>query len=316
MTANAILVSSGNWAPEPWADAVRAIDPDRPVFLWPDVPDPAAIGYVMAWRPAEDSLKGLPNLKLILSLGAGVEGIVLRDDLPDVPITRIVSDDLTARMSEWIVLQVLLHHRQQLAYQRFQRQRHWRELRQSAASEVRVGIMGMGVLGQAAAKALADLGFGIAGWSRRPKDLPGIECHAGDGALDAFLSRTDILVCLLPLTDATRGILSMALFEKLGRNASLGGPVVINAGRGGLQIESDIVAAIERGVIAGASLDVFETEPLDPGSPLWALDNVVITPHVAAFSSPAELAGQILGQIAAFEAGRPLRNLVDRSARY
>jgi len=316
MTANAILVSSGNWPPEPWAEAARAVDPKRPVFVWPDVPDPAAIGYVMAWRPAPESLIGLPNLKLILSLGAGVEGIVLRDDLPDVPVVRIVSDDLTARMTEWVVLQVLLHHRQQLAYGRQQRDHEWRELRQPAASDVRVGIMGMGVLGQAAARVLGGLGFRIAGWSRTPKDLPDIDCHAGDEALDAFLSQTDILVCLLPLTHATRGILSMALFEKLARNGPLGGPVVINAGRGGLQVEADIVTAIERGVIAGASLDVFESEPLDPASPLWRLDDVVITPHVAAFSDPAELVGQILDQIAAYEAGRPLRNLVNRAAGY
>ncbi|MCB1489603.1 MAG: glyoxylate/hydroxypyruvate reductase A [Bauldia sp.] len=316
MTANAILVSSGNWPPELWAEAARAIDPDRPVFIWPDVPDPAAVGYVMAWRPDEDSLRGLPNLRLILSLGAGVEGIIFHDDLPDVPVVRIVSDDLTARMTEWVVLQVLLHHRQQLAYQRQQRARHWQELPQPAASDVRVGIMGMGVLGQAAAKVLADLGFRIAGWSRTPKDLPGIACHSGEEGLDGFLARTDILVCLLPLTPATRGILSMALFGKLARNGPLGGPILINAGRGGLQIEADIVAAIERGVIAGASLDVFETEPLDPASPLWGLDNVVITPHVAAFSDPAELVTQILDQIAAFEAGLPLRNLVDRDAGY
>ena len=148
--------------------------------------------------------------------------------------------------------------------------------------------MGLGVLGAAAADPLVRLGFQVAGWSRTPKTLPGVTGFAGERDLDAFLARTDILVCLLPLTDETRGILSAELFGKLARDGALGGPVVINAGRGGLQVEADIVEAIDSGVLAGASLDVFETEPLDPASPLWGLDNVVITPHVAAFSDPAD----------------------------
>ncbi len=316
MTRRAILVASGSWAPEPWAEAVRAIEPQRPVFIWPDLPDPAAIRYVLAWQPPATALRGLPNLAAIFSLGAGVEHIIFRDDLPEVPIVRVVSPDLTRRMTEWVVLQVLLHHRRQLAYLRQQGERRWKELRQPAASKVRVGIMGLGVLGRAAAAPLAGLGFQVAGWSRRPRTVPGVEGYAGADGLDAFLARTDILVCLLPLTNETRAILSMALFRKLARDGALGGPILINAGRGGLQVEADIVEATRSGMLAGASLDVFETEPLDAASPLWAMDNVVITPHCAAWSDPRELAGLILDQIAAHEAGKPLRHVVDRASLY
>lgn len=312
----AILIASGPWAPEPWAEAVHAIDPHRDVYIWPKLPDPAAIRYVMAWQPPEAALQGLPNLRAILSLGAGVEHIVFHDNLPDVPIVRVMSPDLTRRMTEWVVLQVLLHHRQQLAYLDLQAARQWKELRQPAASQVRVGIMGLGVLGSAAAEPLVSLGFQVAGWSRRPKTVPGVEGYSGAAGLDDFLARTDILVCLLPLTHETRAILSMKLFETLARDGALNGPVVINGGRGGLQVEGDIVGAIERGVLGGASLDVFATEPLDPGSPLWTLDNVVITPHVAATSDPDELTGLLLDQIAADEAGQPLANVVDPDAKY
>ena len=316
MTANAILVANTEWAPEPWAAPIRAADPTRPVFIWPDVPDPDAIAYALAWKPPPGVLADLPNLRAIFSLGAGVDHLIFQPDLPDVPIVRVVSDDLTERIVEWVVLQVLMHHRQQRSYDALQRARRWKELPQAAAHDVRVGIMGMGVLGRAAATALLPLGFRVAGWSQKGAPTAGVETFAGAAQRHAFLARTDILVCLLPLTAETRGILSMPLFRKLATDGPLGGPVVINAGRGGLQVESDIVAAIETGILRGASLDVFEHEPLDAASPLWGFDNVVITPHCAAFSSPAALAPKILRQIEAFEAGGPLMNLVDRDRGY
>lgn len=314
--ANGILVASGPWDPEPWAEAARAIDPGRPVHIWPDLPDPRTVRYVMAWHPPEEALAALPNLAVVFSLGAGVEHVLNRPIPPGVPVARIVSDDLTERMTEWVTLQVLMHHRQQRHYDRLQRERRWHELRQPAASEVRVGVMGMGVIGRVSAEAVARLGFQVAGWSRRPSAVAGVESFHGDVGLDPFLARTDILVVLLPLTPETRGLLAMPLFRKLAKDGALGGPVLINAGRGGLQVEADIAQAIEAGVLIGASLDVFETEPLDRGSPLWGMENVVITPHCAGWSDPVELTRQIMEQIAAFEAGQPLRNVVDRAASY
>ena len=317
MAARGILIVAPEWEQDAWAAPTRAAAGDRPVFVWPEAGDPAAIGYALAWKPPAGALAALANLRAIFSLGAGVDHLVFRDDIPDVPIVRVVNDDLTHRMTEWVTLQVLIHHRKLPAYDAQKAARTWRELLpQPAAREVRVGIMGMGVLGRDAATVLARLGFDVAGWSRRPARVPAVRSFHGNEQIDAFLARTDILVSLLPLTPETRGILSMPLFKKLARGGALGGPVLINAGRGGLQVEHDIVAALDTGVLIGASLDVFETEPLDPVSPLWGHDNVVITPHNAAWSSPAALAPAILAQIAAFEGGAPLANVVDRAARY
>lgn len=315
---NGILVATGPWPAEPWAAPIRATEPARVLQVWPDLGHLGELAYALVWKPPEGLLARLPNLKVIFSLGAGVDHLVFQRDLPDLPIVRVVSADLTQRMTEWVVLQVLMHHRRQRAYDRSQREGHWRELRQPAAADVRVGIMGMGVLGRDAAEVLARLGFKVAGWSRSPSRMAGVETFHGADGLDAFLARTDILVCLLPLTPETRGILSMPLFRKLARDGALGrGPVIINAGRGGLQVEADIAAAIADGTLAGASLDVFEREPLDPASPLWqASNNVIITPHVAAASEPAAIAPLILDQIRAFEAGKPLENLVDVKRAY
>jgi glyoxylate/hydroxypyruvate reductase A len=215
-----------------------------------------------------------------------------------------------------VTLQVLMHHRQQRTYDAQQRRHEWHERPQVAAREVRVGIMGMGVLGRDAAGALARLGFQVAGWSRRPTQIDGVRVFHGTEQLGTFLARSDILVVLLPLTAETRGILNMGLFRQLARDGRLGGPVLINGGRGKLQVEADVIAALDSGVLAGASLDVFEKEPLPPNSPLWERDNVIITPHAAAATAAYALAPAVIRQIQAFEAGEPLRNLVDRKAGY
>ncbi len=312
----AILIASGPWPAEPWAAAVRAAEPDRPLSVWPDLPDPTAIRYALVWHPPEGLLASLPNLEVIFSLGAGVDHFIFQHGLPDVPIVRVVADDLTRRMTEWVTLQVLIHHRHQRVYDRLQAARTWKELRQPTAINVRVGIMGMGVLGRDVAEVLVRLGFRVAGWSRRPATVENVETFSGNDGLDAFLKRTDILVCLLPLTNETRGILSMPLFRKLPHDGALGGPVVINAGRGGLQVEDDIVQALDEGVLIGASLDVFEEEPLPPSSPLWHEPNAVITPHVAAASQADALVPGIMRQVAAYEAGEALANVIDRAAVY
>lgn len=312
----AILLAISGWEPDAWLERFRALAPGREVRLIPGLGDPATIRYACAWKAPPGLFASLPNLAAIFSLGAGVDHLLADPLLPEVPIVRIVDPDLTLRMTEYVVLHVLLHHRRFKLYDRQQRERVWREHADPAAGAVRVGIMGLGVLGEAAAAALRPLGFRLAGWSRTPKMVPGVTSFAGAAGLKPFLAETDILVCLLPLTADTRGMLDYALFQGLARDGALGGPALVNAGRGGLQVEADILRALDDGTLAGASLDVFELEPLPAESPLWSHPKVFVTPHNAAQSDPRALASYVLGQIERFERGLPLENVVDRGRGY
>jgi glyoxylate/hydroxypyruvate reductase A len=312
-----LLLAISGWHIEDWRQRFAALLPDRRIVAQGDAFASKDIGYVACWKHARGSLAALSNARALFSLGAGVDHLVSDPALPDAPIVRVVDVDLTARMSEWVVWQCLDWLRQGGVYRRQQAAGEWIDDRfQPAAADVRVGVMGLGVLGQDAARRLRDLRFDVTGWSRTPKALDGMPTFHGEEGLADFLARTDLLVVLLPLTDETRGILNAALFGRLARNGRLGGPVLLNAGRGGLQVEADIVAALAEGVLAGASLDVFETEPLPADSPLWRHPRVTITPHNAAMSAPDAIAGAIAEQIRALEAGRPLRNVVDRNKGY
>lgn len=277
--------------------------------------DLAGIDYAVVWRPTADLFRRATDLKVIFSGGAGVDHVLTLPDLPDLPVVRFVDPTLTNRMSEWIVMQCLLHLRQFKAYEAQNRKRVWYELPQPAAGEVTVGIMGMGVLGADAAAKLKVMGFDVIGWSRRKRAVEGIETFDAAG-LDGFLARTDILVGLLPLTPDTTGMFDAGLFSKLRRRGVLGGPVFVNAGRGGSQVETDILTALDEGVLAGASLDVFEQEPLPLQSPLWNHEKVFITPHAAAASDVGALFAHVENQIARAEAGEPLEHVVDRAAGY
>lgn len=304
------------WDPGPWRERILHARDDLDLRVWPDIGDPADVDYVLAWKPDPAGLAALPNLRIVFSLGAGVDHILDRGTLPNVPIVRIVDPDLTSRMSEYIVMHALIVQRRFRAYDRLQREGVWSHAEDVAASAVRVGVMGTGVLGADAARKLAMMGFDVAAWGRTAKDLGNIPVHAGPDGLGPFLGRTDILVCLLPLTPDTRGILNRDLFRQLAPDGALDGPHVINAGRGGLQVETDIVAALNDGTLAGATLDVFETEPLPADSPLWRHPNVTLTPHNAAMSDPNALTAYIVRQIERFESGLPLENVVDPQRGY
>lgn len=314
---SAILLAITAWDPAGWDRRFRDMAPERDIRLWPGrVGSPEDIAYACAWKPPAGLLAGLPNLRALFSLGAGVDHLLSDPALPDVPLVRIVDPDLTLRMGEYVCLHVLLWHRRQRHYDAQQRARVWEELRQPAAGEVRVGVMGLGEMGRHACGLLRHLGFAVGGWSRTPRDIAGVETFVGAAGLDAFLARTDILVCLLPLTPQTRGILCRALFARLAQDGALGGPFLINAGRGGLQVEADILTALDDGTLKGAALDVFDTEPLPVASALWTHPLVTVTPHNAAASAPRALARYVIDQIAALERGEPLRNVVDRAAGY
>jgi glyoxylate/hydroxypyruvate reductase A len=313
----AILLAMTGLDPRPWEERFRALAPQRDIRVWPDrAGDPADIVYACAWHAPRGLLKRLPRLEAIFSLGAGVDHLIADTDLPDVPVVRIVDPDLTMRMTEYVVLHVLMHHRRQRLYDAQQHERVWREHEQSPAGAVAVGILGLGVLGSEAASALRRLGFRVAGWSRFPKTLADVESFHGAEGLGAFLARTEILVCLLPATPATQGILQLDLLRRLKRDGAAGGAYLINAGRGALQVDADILAALDEGALAGATLDVFATEPLSPGSPLWSHPKVTITPHNAAASDPRALVANVLHQIDRFEAGRALEHVIDRTAGY
>ena len=236
--------------------------------------------------------------------------------LPQVPVVRVVDPDLTTRMSEYVALHVLMFHRRQRLYDVQQQDRIWADHDQPAAADVAVGVMGLGVMGRDAVDVLKRLGFRVAGWSRTERSIPGVETFHGAAGLDAFLARTEILVCLLPATPATEGILNIDLLRKLKRDGALGGACLINAGRGALQIDNDIVMALDERWLTHATLDVFPTEPLPKDSPLWSHHRVTITPHNAASSMPQALVDYVLNQIERFERGEPLQNVVDRVAGY
>jgi glyoxylate/hydroxypyruvate reductase A len=314
---SAILVAVDGPQAGDWLEALKASAKGREVRAWPAVAgNLRGIAFACVWLPPHGLLAQLPDLKAIINLGAGVDHLLADPVLPAVPVARVAHEDLTMRVTEYVVLHVLTHHRRQRLYDAQQRERVWRVHDQPAASEVAVGVMGLGVIGSNAAAALARLGFKVAGWSRSPKTLSGIETFHGAAGLDAFLARTEILVCMLPRTSETEGLLNLALFRKLKRDGTAGGAYLVNAGRGQSQIDADIVSALDEGTLEGATLDVFQQEPLAHGSPLWSHPKVTITPHNAGDISPRLFAPQVIAQIERFERGLPLDNPVDRARGY
>ena len=314
----AFLLVVPTWPMDVWKTAMIKAAPQLDVRVWPDgVGQPKDIEYAAAWLPPPNVLKNLPNLKVIFSLGAGVDAILKDPTLPEnIPIVRVNDDDLTKRMAEYIVLHVLLHHRQQRRIYANQKLKIWDSFPTHAASALSVGIMGFGVMGQESALRLRDLGFKVAGWSRSRKVIPGVESFAGAAEFDNFLARTDILISLLPATADTDGIINRTTIGKLSRQGPFGAPIIINAGRGRQQVASDIHKCLEAGELYAATLDVFAIEPLPSDDPLWSHPRVTITPHISADSDPEVICAYVYAQIERHKAGLPLLNLVDRARGY
>lgn len=302
-----------NWA-SIWTAPLAQLGPNHTVVVHErDSFAPADIDYVLSFRPPAGLLKSLPNLKLAFSLGAGVDGFFANGDYPDhVPLVRLVDHALSRDMTHYIVMHTLIFHRSQRTCDAQQREGKWRQfLPFRSPEDTRIGILGLGEIGTMAAERLRDLDFKVAGWSRSRKHVDGVESYAGRDELGAFLARSDILVCVLPLTSDTRGILNRNTFAQLPRGA-----FVINVARGGHLIEADLIAALDEGHLAGAALDVFQTEPLPEASPLWAHPLVTVTPHIAALSDPNAVARMAMEGITRFERGEALDNLVDLSRGY
>jgi len=308
----AILFKSGPVSTARWKPFLTAAWPGRDLRFWPEIGDKAAVDYALVWQPEPGLLASLPNLRLIISLGAGVDHILRDPQLPpDVPILRLVDPYMTRAMSEYVVLQVLRLHRLDFDYRAQQAAAEWREHAQKNAAERRVGILGFGQLGQDAAKKLAGIGFDVAGWSRSGREVPGFATYGGADGLDALLARSEILVSLLPMTPETEGILDARLFARLPRGAGL-----VNAGRGRQLVEDDLLAALGSGQIGAAVLDVFREEPLPAAHPFWRHPRIIVTPHVAAETHPPTAAAIITEAIDDLEAGRPVANLIDRRRGY
>jgi glyoxylate/hydroxypyruvate reductase len=314
---SAFVFVTPTWDAEPWGKALQKVAPRLDIRLWPNVGSVEDITYAAAWLPPPEELKRFSNLKVIFSLGAGVDAILRDPTLPQgVPIVRVNDDDLTNRMSEYIVQHVLMHHRQQRRIDDNQRNRIWDPFSQHAASAMTVGIMGLGVLGSDAARKLLMMGFNVVGWSRSAKHIEGVKSFAGAAQFDQFLNETDILVSLLPATVDTDGIINKTLIAKLSRNGPFGAPILINAGRGRAQLEDDILACLDSGELYAATLDVFRKEPLAMESRLWSHPRVTLTPHMAADSDPETICRYVYAQIARFERGEELVNVVDRLRGY
>ncbi len=298
--------------PEAWRAAIQAAGPEIAVRVWPDeVDDPAAIDAALVWKPPPGFVARFANLRLIQSLGAGVDALVGDATLPDVPVARLVDPMLTQCMTEYVVLQALYHHRAMATFRAKQQAADWWQWVAPPATERTVGILGLGELGRDAAAKLVTLGFRVRGWSRRPRDVADVETYHGAEGLEAMLAGADILVCLLPLTADTENILNAGLIARLPRGAAL-----INCARGGHLVEEDLIPALESGQLSGASLDVFRTEPLPADHPFWARDDIAITPHVASITYPPTAARLVVENVRRAMAGETPLHLVDRTTGY
>lgn len=307
-----LLYACSGVDPKPWIDAFCLHMPELEVRQWPHLGDPADIDYVLAWKQPPGLLQTLPNLKVIFSLGAGVEHVLSDHTLPPgIPLVRMVDPGLTIGMVEFVLLCVLRYHRRLPEHEANQKARRWQALTPKLPQDQRVGIMGLGELGAACAQSLVTLDFDVAGWSRTAKSLAGMMCFHGPEGLIPFLNRTDIVVCLLPLTADTDSILNARTLAALPRGA-----YVINAARGRHVVEEDLLAAVDSGHIAGATLDVFRQEPLPPDHRFWSHPKVTVIPHSAALTQPKTAARTIADNIRRHQSGQPLLYVVDRARGY
>jgi glyoxylate/hydroxypyruvate reductase len=294
-----------------WAAIHAQLAPDMQFHVWPDLPDPSAVRYVIAWKLPDDLLAQLPGLEVLFSIGAGVDQLDLSRLPARVPLVRMIEPALIEEMTSYVALAVLALHRNLPGYVAQQRTESWRTLPIKAAAQTRVGILGLGVLGAAVTRGLAPFGFQLHGWSRTRKEIDGLTAHAGDDGLDTMLALSDILVCLLPLTPDTRGIMDARRFAQLPAGAAF-----VNAARGGHVVEADLIAALDGGHLSAAFLDVFGAEPLPAASRLWSHPKVIVTPHVAATTNATTAAEALVANIRRHQRGQPMQGVVDRRRGY
>jgi len=284
---------------------LQAMDPFLDVRTWPD-PRCLEAEVAVCWQTPPGLYAQMPNLKLVHSIAAGVDNVVAQQDLRDLPVCRVVDPMLAEGMLQFVLWGVLYFHRKLDVALANQRSRQWQRPPQSPASACRVGLMGLGELGGHIAARLPSLGYSVSGWSRTPREIPNVTVYSGEAGYDDFLAQTDVLVCLLPLTAQTRGILGQRTFDALPWGSAL-----IHCGRGEHLVERDLMNAIDSGQLHGAIVDVFEQEPLPPEHPLWATPGVVVTPHMATMASFDVVVQQVVRNIAQLRLEAPLFNQVD-----
>jgi glyoxylate/hydroxypyruvate reductase len=305
-----ILLQMPGRAVEEWRAALAAALPEATIAVWPDAPP--APDYALVWKPPAELFERSHPARAIFNLGAGVDSLLAVPKLPtNVPLIRLEDAGMAAQMAEYVALAVLRAYRESDRYDEAQRAGRWQPRPRLAQSDFGVGILGFGVLGRAVAAALAPFGFPLAGWSRLRSDRAGVAGFAGPEELPAFLRRTRLLVCLLPSTPDTRGLLCRSTLEQLPRGAH-----VVNVARGDLVVDADLVALLDAGHLAGATLDVFRTEPLPPDHAFWHHPRIVVTPHVSAVTDVASSIAQVAAKIRQLERGQPVTGLVDRDRGY
>jgi glyoxylate/hydroxypyruvate reductase A len=307
-----LLVIAPDLEIEGYVRELKTLAPKLDVRLWPEIGNADDIEFALTWNHPPGEFKKFKNLRCIASLGAGVDNILKDPHLPEkVPVTRVVEPSMSQFMSEYVILAVLNHCRQFDLFKQDQAAKRWQPRFPLLARDIRIGIMGLGQLGGDAARKLVGLGFGVIGWSRTPRRIENVMNFVGEVDLYNFLSQADILICLLPLTSATKGILNRKTFEKLPAGA-----YVINVARGEHLVEADLLAALETGHISGACLDVFRVEPLPANHPFWNHPNITLTPHISSLTDPKAVMPQIIENYNRLKSGKPLLNVVDRKRGY
>ncbi len=294
-----------------WRAMLAELAPDAVFHQWPETGEPTAVEYLVVWQPPENVMQQFPNLKVLFSVGAGADQFDYSALPPGLPVVRMIEPGLTQGMVEYVTFAVLGLHRDMPCYFQQQRTKTWQEHPAVPAAQRRIGVMGLGMLGEAVLQRLVSFGFDCGGWSRTLHHLPGVRCWAGNDQLDAFLARSDILVCLLPLTDSTRGILNARLFSQLPAGASL-----VQVGRGEQLDHADLLQALNSQHLRAAVIDVTAPEPLPPEHPFWCHPAIWLTPHIASHTQADSALVALLENIRRFERGEPMKGVVDRLKGY
>jgi len=307
-----IVIKLGEERADHYIEELHKLDPDLTIREWPDVGDPSDVDIAMVWKMPHGELAKFPNLKLIMSMAAGVDHVLSDPDMPrDVPLVRVTDPHMARSMGHWAAMNILRLHRETAYYDDRRSRREWSPERAFDTDSVQVGLLGLGYLGTHVAKMLKAMGIKVQGWARTAKSIEGIRSYQGVDGLHEMLASTNYLLCLLPSTPETVGIMNAELFSRMPR-----GSYVLNCGRGAQLVEPDLTAALDSGQIAGAALDVFSVEPLPRDHPFWTDQRIIMTPHHASEVYVPAVAATFLDNIRRCREGRPVNGLVDLSVGY